>query len=75
MKRFTLGVALRSKVARSHSLPGLPNKRLQLTGRGLWRAGLHAGGRRRFGLALRLRVGPPSVYGRCTAAGSWAASR
>jgi hypothetical protein len=47
-----------------------PNKRLQLTGRVLWRAGLHAGGRQRFALALRLRSGPPSVYGRYTAAGS-----
>jgi hypothetical protein len=70
MKRFAVGVALRSKVAGSHSLPGLPNKRLQLTGRGLWRANLRAGGRLRFAPASRLRVGPPSVYGRCTAAGS-----
>ena len=46
-------------------------KRLQLTGRGLCRAAALAGGRvgalRR---QRRLRSGPPSVYGRCTAAGS-----
>ena len=49
----------------------LPNKRLQLTGRGVCRAAALAGGlvgalRRQ----LWLRSGPPSVYGRRTAAGS-----
>jgi hypothetical protein len=48
-----------------------PNKRLQLTGRGLCIAAALAGGpvgalRRQ----QRLRIGPPSVYGRRTAAGS-----
>ena len=52
----------------------LYNNRLQLTGRVLWGAGLPAGGRRRFVRASRLRSGP-SVYGRCTAAGSSSPSR
>jgi hypothetical protein len=69
MKRFAVGVALRSKIAGAHSLPGLPNKRLHLTARVWWCAACSSGG----SSASLWHRGFASAAGRCMVAARRAA--